>query len=85
MLMLVFQVTLSNSWLCLRGGMIQTGEQYEFVHHALSLYEGRLSADPGQWTQTKMVQGFVLLHVYQEEQSLKGPRANYSFSYQETI
>ncbi|XP_017350319.1 receptor-type tyrosine-protein phosphatase R [Ictalurus punctatus] len=31
-----------------RGGMIQTGEQYEFVHHALSLYEGRLSADPGQ-------------------------------------
>ncbi|XP_058273012.1 receptor-type tyrosine-protein phosphatase R isoform X2 [Hemibagrus wyckioides] len=29
-----------------RGGMIQTGEQYEFVHHALSLYEGRLSADP---------------------------------------
>ncbi|KAK3518196.1 hypothetical protein QTP70_033892, partial [Hemibagrus guttatus] len=28
-----------------RGGMIQTGEQYEFVHHALSLYEGRLSAD----------------------------------------
>ncbi|XP_026779032.3 receptor-type tyrosine-protein phosphatase R isoform X2 [Pangasianodon hypophthalmus] len=31
-----------------RGGMIQTGEQYEFVHHALSLYEGRLSADLGQ-------------------------------------
>ncbi|GAA6077809.1 receptor-type tyrosine-protein phosphatase R isoform X1 [Tachysurus ichikawai] len=30
-----------------RGGMIQTGEQYEFVHHALCLYEGRLSADPG--------------------------------------
>ncbi|KAI5617340.1 receptor-type tyrosine-protein phosphatase R, partial [Silurus asotus] len=29
-----------------RGGMIQTGEQYEFVHHALSLYESRLSADP---------------------------------------
>ncbi|XP_062860427.1 receptor-type tyrosine-protein phosphatase R [Trichomycterus rosablanca] len=28
-----------------RGGMIQTGEQYEFVHHALSLYESRLSAD----------------------------------------
>ncbi|XP_023682323.1 receptor-type tyrosine-protein phosphatase R [Paramormyrops kingsleyae] len=31
-----------------RGGMIQTGEQYEFVHHALSLYESRLSADAGQ-------------------------------------
>ncbi|KAM6986219.1 receptor-type tyrosine-protein phosphatase R [Aplochiton taeniatus] len=31
-----------------RGGMIQTGEQYEFVHHALSLYESRLSADTGQ-------------------------------------
>lgn len=28
-----------------RGGMIQTGEQYEFVHHALSLYESRLSAE----------------------------------------
>uniref|UniRef100_A0AAY4BN45 protein-tyrosine-phosphatase n=1 Tax=Denticeps clupeoides TaxID=299321 RepID=A0AAY4BN45_9TELE len=28
-----------------RGGMIQTGEQYEFVHHALSLYESRLSTD----------------------------------------
>lgn len=28
-----------------RGGMIQTGEQYEFVHHALSLYEARLSAE----------------------------------------
>ncbi|XP_029018726.1 receptor-type tyrosine-protein phosphatase R [Betta splendens] len=27
-----------------RGGMIQTWEQYEFVHHALSLYEARLSA-----------------------------------------
>lgn len=32
-----------------RGGMIQTGEQYEFVHHALSLYESRLSAEIGQW------------------------------------
>ncbi|XP_041833269.1 receptor-type tyrosine-protein phosphatase R [Melanotaenia boesemani] len=31
-----------------RGGMIQTGEQYEFVHHALSLYEARLSAEMGQ-------------------------------------
>ncbi|XP_049893814.1 receptor-type tyrosine-protein phosphatase R [Epinephelus moara] len=31
-----------------RGGMIQTGEQYEFVHHALSLYEARLSAETGQ-------------------------------------
>uniref|UniRef100_A0A3P9NGH9 protein-tyrosine-phosphatase n=1 Tax=Poecilia reticulata TaxID=8081 RepID=A0A3P9NGH9_POERE len=30
------------------GGMIQTGEQYEFVHHALSLYEARLSAESGQ-------------------------------------
>lgn len=29
--------------------MIQTGEQYEFVHHALSLYESRLSAETGQW------------------------------------
>nr|XP_020469083.1 receptor-type tyrosine-protein phosphatase R isoform X2 [Monopterus albus] len=31
-----------------RGGMIQTGEQYEFVHHALSLYESRLSEETGQ-------------------------------------
>ncbi|XP_026002743.1 receptor-type tyrosine-protein phosphatase R [Astatotilapia calliptera] len=31
-----------------RGGMIQTGEQYEFVHHALSLYEARLCAETGQ-------------------------------------
>uniref|UniRef100_A0A8C9RX07 protein-tyrosine-phosphatase n=2 Tax=Scleropages formosus TaxID=113540 RepID=A0A8C9RX07_SCLFO len=28
-----------------RGGMIQTGEQYEFVHHALRLFESRLSVD----------------------------------------
>lgn len=35
-----------------RGGMIQTGEQYEFVHHALSLYESRLSAETGQWDAT---------------------------------
>ncbi|XP_077194917.1 receptor-type tyrosine-protein phosphatase R isoform X2 [Paroedura picta] len=28
-----------------RGGMVQTSEQYEFVHHALSLYESRLSAE----------------------------------------
>uniref|UniRef100_A0A4W5NNE7 protein-tyrosine-phosphatase n=1 Tax=Hucho hucho TaxID=62062 RepID=A0A4W5NNE7_9TELE len=26
-----------------RGGMIQTGEQYQFVHHVLSLYEKQLS------------------------------------------
>ncbi|XP_041722514.1 receptor-type tyrosine-protein phosphatase R isoform X2 [Coregonus clupeaformis] len=31
-----------------RGGLIQTGEQYEFVHHALSLFQTRLSADTGQ-------------------------------------
>ncbi|XP_056605082.1 tyrosine-protein phosphatase non-receptor type 7 [Triplophysa dalaica] len=31
-----------------RGGMIQTEEQYEFVHHALSLYENRLAEDPVQ-------------------------------------
>uniref|UniRef100_A0A8D3C6N2 protein-tyrosine-phosphatase n=1 Tax=Scophthalmus maximus TaxID=52904 RepID=A0A8D3C6N2_SCOMX len=31
-----------------RGGMIQTAEQYEFVHHALSLYETRLPAETGQ-------------------------------------
>ncbi|KAF7648229.1 hypothetical protein LDENG_00159960, partial [Lucifuga dentata] len=31
-----------------RGGMIQTGEQYEFVHHALSLHEARLSAETSQ-------------------------------------
>ncbi|XP_038612214.1 receptor-type tyrosine-protein phosphatase R isoform X2 [Tachyglossus aculeatus] len=28
-----------------RGGMVQTSEQYEFVHHALSLYESRHSAE----------------------------------------
>ncbi|MGH0136047.1 UNVERIFIED_CONTAM: hypothetical protein FKN15_060025, partial [Acipenser sinensis] len=31
-----------------RGGMVQTGEQYEFIHHTLSLYESRLSADVSQ-------------------------------------
>ncbi|XP_058481073.1 receptor-type tyrosine-protein phosphatase R [Solea solea] len=31
-----------------RGGMIQTGEQYEFVHHVLSLYEARLPAETDQ-------------------------------------
>ncbi|XP_019507306.1 PREDICTED: receptor-type tyrosine-protein phosphatase R isoform X2 [Hipposideros armiger] len=31
-----------------RGGMVQTGEQYEFVHHALCLYESRLSAETVQ-------------------------------------
>uniref|UniRef100_A0A8C5KAA2 protein-tyrosine-phosphatase n=1 Tax=Jaculus jaculus TaxID=51337 RepID=A0A8C5KAA2_JACJA len=31
-----------------RGGMVQTSEQYEFVHHALCLYESRLSAEPVQ-------------------------------------
>uniref|UniRef100_A0A4W3K7M5 protein-tyrosine-phosphatase n=1 Tax=Callorhinchus milii TaxID=7868 RepID=A0A4W3K7M5_CALMI len=31
-----------------RGGMIQTSQQYGFVHHALSLYESRLSAETGQ-------------------------------------
>ncbi|KAG8439680.1 hypothetical protein GDO86_005744 [Hymenochirus boettgeri] len=31
-----------------RGGMVQTSEQYQFVHHALSLYESRLSAETVQ-------------------------------------
>ncbi|XP_016889692.2 receptor-type tyrosine-protein phosphatase R isoform X2 [Cynoglossus semilaevis] len=31
-----------------RGGMIQTAEQYQFVHHALSLYEAQLSAGTDQ-------------------------------------
>ncbi|XP_061571213.1 receptor-type tyrosine-protein phosphatase R, partial [Cololabis saira] len=30
-----------------RGGMIQTGEQYEFVHQALGLYEARLPGGTG--------------------------------------
>ncbi|KAG7456125.1 hypothetical protein MATL_G00248510 [Megalops atlanticus] len=30
-----------------RGGMIQTEEQYEFVHHALNLYESQLSVNAG--------------------------------------
>ncbi|XP_037551668.1 receptor-type tyrosine-protein phosphatase R [Nematolebias whitei] len=29
-----------------RGGMIQTGEQYEFVHHALNLFEARPQQKP---------------------------------------
>lgn len=40
-------VTLS-SLLC-RGGMVQTSEQYEFVHHALCLFESRLSPETVQW------------------------------------
>ncbi|XP_077654823.1 receptor-type tyrosine-protein phosphatase R isoform X2 [Urocitellus parryii] len=31
-----------------RGGMVQTSEQYEFLHHALCLYESRLSAETVQ-------------------------------------
>nr|XP_028602791.1 receptor-type tyrosine-protein phosphatase R isoform X3 [Podarcis muralis] len=31
-----------------RGGMVQTSEQYEFVHHALNLYESRPSAEAVQ-------------------------------------
>ncbi|KAM5170210.1 receptor-type tyrosine-protein phosphatase R [Mantella aurantiaca] len=31
-----------------RGGMVQTSEQYQFVHHALILYESRLSAEKVQ-------------------------------------
>lgn len=31
-----------------RGGMVQTSEQYEFVHHALSLYERKLCAETAQ-------------------------------------
>uniref|UniRef100_A0A8C6VMG1 protein-tyrosine-phosphatase n=1 Tax=Naja naja TaxID=35670 RepID=A0A8C6VMG1_NAJNA len=31
-----------------RGGMVQTSEQYEFVHHALNLYESRLSTEAVQ-------------------------------------
>ncbi|CAH2277887.1 receptor-type tyrosine- phosphatase R [Pelobates cultripes] len=31
-----------------RGGMVQTSEQYQFVHHALSLYESRLSTETVQ-------------------------------------
>ncbi|XP_012575950.1 PREDICTED: receptor-type tyrosine-protein phosphatase R isoform X2 [Condylura cristata] len=31
-----------------RGGMVQTSEQYEFVHHALCLYESRLSTETVQ-------------------------------------
>ncbi|KAM8971971.1 receptor-type tyrosine-protein phosphatase R [Pelodytes ibericus] len=31
-----------------RGGMVQTSEQYQFVHHALSLYENRLSTETVQ-------------------------------------
>ncbi|XP_053572760.1 receptor-type tyrosine-protein phosphatase R [Bombina bombina] len=31
-----------------RGGMVQTSEQYQFIHHALSLYESRLSAETVQ-------------------------------------
>ncbi|XP_076015969.1 receptor-type tyrosine-protein phosphatase R [Genypterus blacodes] len=31
-----------------RGGMIQTCEQYEFVHYALSMYESHLSTETGQ-------------------------------------
>ncbi|XP_069484349.1 receptor-type tyrosine-protein phosphatase R isoform X2 [Ambystoma mexicanum] len=31
-----------------RGGMVQTSEQYEFVHHALSLYERKLCAETVQ-------------------------------------
>lgn len=31
-----------------RGGMVQTSEQYEFVHHALCLFESRLSPETVQ-------------------------------------
>lgn len=52
----MFMFFLSNQrclrfFLC-RGGMIQTGEQYEFVHHALNLFEARPPAETGQWACT---------------------------------
>lgn len=39
---------ISFQYFLFRGGMVQTSEQYEFVHHALSLYESRLSAEAVQ-------------------------------------
>jgi len=29
-----------------RGGMVQTAEQYEFIHRALALYEATLPVSP---------------------------------------
>lgn len=50
--------------------MIQTEEQYEFVHHALCLYESRLAEGPGQWA--FKTGGFnIFYQLYLERLSLK--------------
>lgn len=44
-----------------RGGMVQTPEQYEFVHRALCLYEQTLddgkSSSSGDWTVNEVIAG----------------------------
>lgn len=44
--------------------MVQTSEQYEFVHHALSLYESRLSAEAVQWRQGGKTKCLSLKVIY---------------------
>lgn len=42
------RVTLGTHGVCLscRGGMIQTTEQYQFLHHTLALYAAQLPGQP---------------------------------------
>lgn len=44
---LLYIINVNASLFCFhRGGMIQTAEQYQFVHHVLSLYERQLTWRP---------------------------------------
>lgn len=46
--------------------MVQTSEQYEFVHHALCLYESRLSPETVQWFREDFYQSVHLSRVIHE-------------------
>lgn len=51
-----------NFILC-RGGMVQTAEQYEFVHQALSIFESTLPEASGDWRASKSSKFDLYLHV----------------------
>lgn len=40
---------------CFRGGMVQTAEQYEFIHRALALFERSLPDQSGEWRLTSVL------------------------------
>lgn len=40
--LLAYSCNCASVFSCCRGGMVQTNEQYEFIHQALGLYEKEL-------------------------------------------